>query len=612
MSIHSTPVTRERVAARAAPIALSLCMLAGAAANAQEYRTINGEFNNVDNPTWGAAGSLLVRCPAGAFYGGVKGTWEMGGENRASARMVSNLVFNQPQMVFDDRGLTDMVWQWGQLLDHDLGLTKGAGVEAANIPVPAGDPWFDPNNTGSATIAFSRAVFVFTEDMPWREQPNELTHFIDASNVYGSDPVKAWWLREGVGGRLKVSSHSSGDLMPFGDGVVDNDNGPFGSDPTTMFVAGDIRSNEQSGLASIHTLWVREHNRLADALAAANPSWTDEDVYQRARSVVSALMQVVTYNEFLPALLGDNALPNYSGYNPDVNPSILNEFTASAYRVGHTMLSSEILRLDETQQVIPQGNLLLRNMFFNPSIILDNGGIEPILRGLTTANMQRIDTRVIDDVRNMLFGPPGSGGLDLVSLNIQRGRDHGLPDYNTVRAAFGLPAKTSFAQITSDPDVQAGLAAAYGDTTDMDLWPGLLAEDHVPGAAVGETLRAILTEQFTRLRDGDRFFYLNPNEPSDLAGTLAALGMTLDDLDATTLGQIIKRNTSIVWLHDYVFRLRLTGDANGNGSVDFTDLNSVLTTFGANQIGAAGDTNGDGVVDFDDLQNVLTGFGTQY
>ena len=329
MSTYTTPATRNRVAGRPALLALSLSVFAGAAAHAQEFRTITGEFNNAANPTWGAAGSLLIRCSAGAFYGG-DGIGDMGGQGRVSARTVSNLVFNQPQMVFDDRGLTDMVWQWGQLLDHDLGLTKGAGVEPANIAVPSGDPWFDPKAEGNATIAFSRAVFQFTEGMPWREQPNELTHFIDASNVYGSDAFKAWWLREGVGGRMKVSAHSSGDLMPFGDGVVANDNGPFGADPTTMFVAGDIRSNEQSGLASIHTLWVREHNRLADALSAANPNWTDEDVYQRARSVVSALMQVITYNEFLPALLGDNALPNYSGYNPETNPSILNEFTASA------------------------------------------------------------------------------------------------------------------------------------------------------------------------------------------------------------------------------------------------------------------------------------------
>jgi len=295
-----------------------------------------------------------------------------------------------------------------------------------------------------------------------------------------------------------------------------------------------------------------------------------------------------------------------------VNPGVAAEFAASAYRVGHTMLSTEILRLGEDQQPLPQGNLMLRNMFFDPTIVLDNGGIEPILRGLANGNMQKIDINVIDDVRNMLFGHPSIGGMDLVSLNIQRARDHGLPDYNTVRMAYGLPANNSFADISSDPDVQMRLEAAYGDTSNMDLWPGLLAEDHVPGAAVGETLRAILADQFTRLRDGDRFFYLNPNEPSDLAGTLAALGMTLEDLDATTLGQVIKRNTDIVWLHDYVLRLRLTGDATGNGTVDFNDLNAVLTTFGVSQVGAAGDTDGNGIVNFEDLQNVLTGFGSQY
>jgi hypothetical protein len=215
-------------------------------------------------------------------------------------------------------------------------------------------------------------------------------------------------------------------------------------------------------------------------------------------------------------------------------------------------------------------------------------------------------------VRNFLFGPPGAGGFDLASLNIQRGRDHGLPSYNSVRAAFSLPARTEFSQITSDPDVQAGLAAAYGDPSDIDLWAGLLAEDHVPGAAVGETLIAVLGDQFTRTRDGDRFFYLNPDEPSDLAGTLAALGMTIADLDATTLGAVIRRNTDIVWLHDYVFRLRLVGDASGNGVVDFNDLNAVLTSFGTSEVGAAGDTNGDGVVDFTDLSNALTGFGSSY
>jgi len=142
MTNCATPAPRARVAGRLAPIAplaLSLCALAGAPASAQEFRTITGEFNNPVHSEWGAAGTMLVRCPAGAFYGGVDQTWEMGGENRVSARMVSNLVFAQPELVFDDRALTDMVWQWGQFLDHDLDLTPGGGSEAANIPVPAGD-----------------------------------------------------------------------------------------------------------------------------------------------------------------------------------------------------------------------------------------------------------------------------------------------------------------------------------------------------------------------------------------------------------------------------------------------------------------------------------------
>jgi peroxidase len=609
---HRTTLGRPAAAARLASLAAAIVAIAGAA-NAQEFRTITGENNNLANPTWGKAGSFLLRCSAGAFYGGPTHTWEMGGEGRPNPREVSNIVFSQSDMVFDEGGRSDMVWQWGQFIDHDLALTHATTDDAVHIAVPTGDPIFDPGSQGKSMLPFFRSVSVYEDGMPWREQPGVLTQLVDASMIYGSDDFKALWLRELSGGRLRTTVHAAGVFPPYGDGIVENDPGPafgpHGGDHTHMFVAGDVRANEQSGLLSMHTLWVREHNRIADLLAAANPSWDDEELYQRARSVVSALVQNITYDEFLPTLLGKDALPPYTGYDPTVNPGLLTEFAASAYRVGHTMLSTEILRLGEDQQPIPQGNLMLRNMFFDPTIVLDNGGIEPILRGLASGNMQKIDTNVIDDVRNMLFGHPSIGGMDLVSLNIQRARDHGLPDYNTVRVAFGLAPKMTFAEITSDPEVQMRLEAAYGDTSNMDLWPGLLAEDHVPGAAVGETLRTILVDQFTRLRDGDRFFYLNPDEPSDLAGTLAALGMTLDDLDATTLGQVIKRNTNIIWLHDYVFRLRLTGDADGNGRVDFLDLNAVLSTFGQNGFGVAGDTNGDGVVDFDDLNNALSGFG---
>src|SRR5206468_10040851 len=115
--------------------------------------------------------------------------------------------------------------------------------------------------------------------------------------------------------------------------------------------------------------------------------------------------------------------------------------------------------------------------FFNPPLLTANG-IDPILKYLSSDPSSELDTEVVDSVRNFLFGPPGAGGLDLVSLNIQRGRDHGLADYNSMRAAYGLPRVTRFDQITSDATVQGRLEALYGTVANIDAWVGALAEDH--------------------------------------------------------------------------------------------------------------------------------------
>src|SRR5207249_9311881 len=141
----------------------------------------------------------------------------------------------------------------------------------------------------------------------------------------------------------------------------------------------------------------------------------------------------------------------------------------------------------------------------NPNLIVSNG-VDPILKYLGTDNAQEIDNKIVPELQNFLFGPPGSGGLDLASLNIQRGRDHGLADYNTVRAAYGLPRVTSFAQITSDPVLQQKLKDLYGSVNNIDLWVGAMAEDHVRGSSLGPLARRIIADQFQRLRDGDRFW----------------------------------------------------------------------------------------------------------
>jgi len=505
-----------------------------------EPRTIDGTGNNIDMPDWGSAGIEFIRQTTVEYGDGIS---TPAGEGRASAREISNLVAAQSESEPNARGMSDLVWQWGQFLDHDLDLALtlsdvGKPIESLPIEVPTGDPFFDPFATGNQTIGLTRSNYADDSgdsvDNP-RAQMNSITAFVDASNVYGSDDVRAAALRTFDGGRLKTSD---GNLLPFNVDGLDN----AGGTSSSLFLAGDVRANEQVGLTAMHTLWVREHNRLADELAERHPNLSDEEIYQRARATVIAEMQVITYNEFLPALLGPHAIGLYRGYDPTVNPSISNVFATAAYRFGHSMLSPELLRLDNDGQVIEDGNLALRDAFFRPDEIIDNG-IDSLLLGLASQRAQEIDSHVVDDVRNFLFGPPGSGGFDLPSLNIQRGRDHGLADYNQTRVDFGLDPVTSFADITSDPDLQAALSAAYdGDVNNVDAWVGILAEDHARGAAMGELASTIISDQFTRLRDGDRYWYQNTLSRHDQRR-----------IEKTTLADVLRRNTEVTDLQRNVF-----------------------------------------------------------
>jgi hypothetical protein len=326
-------------------------------------------------------------------------------------------------------------------------------------------------------------------------------------------------------------------------------------------MAGDVRVNENIELTSVQTLFVREHNRLAGLIQTAFPNFTDEEVYQRARSEVIAEVQSITFNEFLPALLGPTGVGTYAGYDSAVNPDVATEFSTAGFRVGHSLLAPDVefLNPDGTTE-FPE--VSLADSFFNPGLVGRNGA-DPILKYLGTDNAQEVDNKIVPQLQDFLFGPPGSGGFDLASLNIQRGRDHGLADYNTTRVAYGLPAVTSFAQVTSNPTLQDQLQRLYGNVNSIDLWVGGLAEDHVAGASVGPLFQRIIAEQFQRIRDGDRLWYQNLYP-----------GGVVDALNDTTLAQIIARNTvnTDLQANVFFFKTQITGtvfnDVNRNGVRD--------------------------------------------
>lgn len=526
----------------------TLSLLLSFGSFAQESRAFDGKQNNLEHPEWGAAGTQLQRVTTNGYADGIS---EPGGQDRPNPRHISNVLFDQQESIADELEMSDYTWVFGQFVDHDLDLVDDDFSEPAFISVPAGDAYFDPNGTGSAFIPMFRSHFDATtgtsSDNP-RQHINEITSWLDASMVYGSNKERADWLRTFSDGKLKVSE---GNLLPFNtfSGELDDEadpDAPFMADNVPanerLFIAGDVRANEQPLLIALHTLFVREHNRMCGELKRANPSWTDEELFQHARRINIGLIQAIVYEEWLPAM--GILLPAYTGYDDIVNPNIMNVFSGAAFRLGHTLVNSSILRMDQHGKTMDVGDMSMKRGFFNPMAVKNEGGIDPLLKGMATQPQQHLDCQIIGDLRNFLFGEPGQGGLDLAAININRGRERGLPDYNTVRKDFGLTPVASFFDITSDLTAAAQLEALYGNVNNIDPWVGMLAEDHVPNTIVGTTIGVILSNQFQALREGDRFYYEIDPRLSEVEKI---------DIKNTRFSDIIRRNTDVAILQDNVF-----------------------------------------------------------
>ncbi len=519
------------------------------AITAQENRSYDGTDNNVANPEWGAADTYFRTFTTVDYTDGIS---QPAALDRANARTVSNALGSQEAFLPNELGLSDFVWGWGQFIDHDINLNDDDFDEPLFIDVPSCDPMFDPMCDGDRQIRMFRSkhdLATGTSTANPRRHINDITSYIDGSMVYGSDEVRADWLRSHVDGKLKVSTDN---LLPWNtvdseyDSAIDPTtpfmvvDGP--TVPTKFFVGGDIRVFEQPGLTCFHTLMVREHNRLCDIIVTENPTWTDEEVFQRARKIVSGLIQAVTYEEFLPKI--GVTLPAFSAYDPSIDASIINVFSAAGYRFGHTMVNGRLIRMEENGDDFQFGAIDLRDGFFNPDLIHYEGGISPFFRGMAAQKHQKVDPLIMNDLRNFLFGPPGSGGIDLLATNFARARERGVADYNTIRQELGLTTLTSLTELTSDPELQSKLATVYTDMNNIDPWIGFMAEDHLPNATIGEGLNTLFVMQFGALRDGDRYYY--ENDPAFTADEIA-------EIKNTKLSEIILRNTDIEVLQEDVF-----------------------------------------------------------
>ncbi len=533
------------------------------------YRTLDGSNNNLSNSILGRAGENLSRQAPPAYADGIAAPARL---DLPSPRLIGNILSNQIESIPDERNLSSYVWTWGQFITHDLMSTSpqreidsDRAVKNINILIPEDDLVYQPGSIIPAT----RSVFdPSTGNNPSnpRQQTNNVTSWLDGSMIYGSDRERATWLRSFEGGKLKVASHETGDLLP----ILGTDSNAPDMDSTTanpeLFVAGDSRANENPALISLHTLFVREHNRVAQLIDTTHtdlptdPIDRDEEIYQRTRKIVGAEIQSITYNEFLPAL--GVTLDPYTGYNSTIDASVSNEFATVGFRMGHSQSGETIPFLEQDGSSTEAGELNLAQTSFDPSVLTSAGGIEPIFLGLVSQVQQTTDLKIVDSLRNILFGDftdpsdnnPIANGTDLAALDIQRGRDRGLPDYNDLREAYGLERVSSFEEITDDPVVAENLETLYVDVEHIDPLIGMLAEGQLAGASIGELNEAILEDQFERSRDGDRFWYQNdPDFTSWEAPQLDTDMIALEWLSELSLSDIIELNSNIDTFPDNPF-----------------------------------------------------------
>lgn len=512
----------------------ALCRRTVSCASSGVYRTADGSCNNLNNMNWGMSITPFDRILSPVYGDGVGSLRENAATDfpLPNPRRVS--VTMHPDYNVPHKTVTLHTAYFGQFIDHDTTSTPEFQdynccyqpniPECMPIPVDSSDDWYSRFN--QTCLELGRSIPACGTGV--RQQLNQNTAFIDGSQIYGQSDDEMNILRAS-NGSLKTDSTSRLLLI---------DNKPprrCGNIQAGVgcFKAGDNRVNENPVLTSIHTLFMREHNRIALELRNRNPTWTNEVVFQEARRIVIAELQNICYNEFLPVLLGNTIMSSYglqlptstagfSTYDPSVKPGIFNCFATAAYRYGHTLLQN-------TVTVANAPSFALENAFENPVLIFQSAAnVDRMLLGSSLQPAQSYENFIAFAVTRHLNKIPDTPfGLDLMAFNIQRGRDHGLPPWIAFRSVCNLPVPQTFDQILSlgiitNSSTITRFKTAYKNVKDIDLFTGGISELPVSDGVVGPTFACIIARQFQRLFKGDRYFFTHGGQAGSFKSTQLA------------------------------------------------------------------------------------------
>lgn len=493
---------------------------------ATHFRTANGSWNNLENPMEGAAGTRFPRNV------GVESIQPETGEQlmTPNPREVSLKLLTRDGEMKEVPFLNMLAACWIQFENHDW-INHGENVlnDLLEIPLAENDP--------------ARKKFWQTKIMVPRTQPdptrmdgkednpisyiNEVTHWWDGSQIYGSDQARVDHLRSGVDGKLRL-----------------NADGTLPLDSKNIEETGFFR-NWWIGLAMLHTLFAREHNAICDHLKAAYPDWDDNRLFNVARLINAAIMAKIHSVEWTPAILPnkvlDNALnANWYGLltnlfhkadhrktvasinvrNPELGGVVGNPINKHGSPFG---LSEEFVEVYRLHSLLPEF-LHIRRINDDkveqvPFVETRQAGSAKLTRKFSMANLfysfgnQLPGQLVLNNFPKFMqeLSIPFNPMFDLGAVDILRARERGVPRYNEFRRQLGLNPISRFEDITDNKDQVQLLKEVYGDkpadVEKLDLMIGTLAEGHRPnGFGFGETMFQIFILNATRRLQADRFY----------------------------------------------------------------------------------------------------------
>jgi hypothetical protein len=502
------------------------------------FRTADGSWNNLENPKEGAAGTRFLR--------NVAPTARPETDARVlepNPREVSRLLLARP-IGADGRPVMQEVAflnlfaaSWIQFMLHDWvnhGDTQPKNV--LTVPLLKGDPARDRYLQDEITVGRTQVDPTRND----QQEPaatsfiNEVTHWWDGSQIYGSDKETQKRVRSDKFGKLKLS-----------------EDGKLPTEYSTKVEEAGFRRNWWVGLSMLHTLFVREHNAICDMLQENHPDWGDDRLFNVARLINAAVMAKIHSIEWTPAILPNRALDtglnvNWYGLltyatrrgkerttlsevnvrNAEIGGIVGNPIEKHGCPFGLTEEFVEVYRLHsllpEALQLRRRGSTKVKEV---PFIKTRQRGSTRITNQYPMSDLfysfgkQQPGALQLNNYPRFMqeLSVAGNPFFDLGAVDILRARERGVPRYNEFRRQLGLNPIRSFDDLTTCPDVLAKLRLVYGDkpdrVDDLDLLIGTLAESQRPTAfGFGETLFQIFILNASRRLQADRFYTDSYNE----------------------------------------------------------------------------------------------------